>query len=140
LYLGREGGDGGGGLGAPGANKRTGTCLYEGVAEAACRTCRFAGIIESSNFVRKSMPIMGVATAARKKSILCKNLLSLRCLMILSNPCYQVGFCTDHISTILKCATVVQLFVVGSCFCGWCVGGGVQYSALYQVQISNACY
>jgi hypothetical protein len=36
--------------------------------QAACRTCRFAGKIESSNFVRKSMPIMGVATAARKKS------------------------------------------------------------------------
>ncbi len=28
----------------------------------------FAGIIESSNFARKSMPIMEVATAARKKS------------------------------------------------------------------------
>ena len=28
----------------------------------------FAGIIESLNFARKSMPIMGVATAARKKS------------------------------------------------------------------------
>jgi hypothetical protein len=33
--------------------------------EAACRTYCF--IIESSNFARKSMPIMGVATAARKK-------------------------------------------------------------------------
>ncbi len=66
LYLGRESCDSGGGLGAPGANKRTGTCLCEGAA--ACRTCHFAGIIESSNFVRKSMPIMGVATAARKKS------------------------------------------------------------------------
>jgi hypothetical protein len=56
--------------------------------------------------------------------ILCKNLLSWRCLIILSNPCYQVGFCTDHISTIQKCATVVQLFAAGSCFCGWCGGGG----------------
>ncbi len=28
----------------------------------------FAGIFESSNFARKSMPIMLVATAARKKS------------------------------------------------------------------------
>jgi hypothetical protein len=36
--------------------------------EAACRTCCFAGIIESSNFARKSMPMIGVATAARKKS------------------------------------------------------------------------
>ncbi len=36
--------------------------------EAACRTCLLAGRIESSNFVRKSIPIMGVATAARKKS------------------------------------------------------------------------
>ncbi len=32
LYLGRESGDGGGSLGAPGANKRTGTCLGECVA------------------------------------------------------------------------------------------------------------
>jgi hypothetical protein len=36
--------------------------------EAACRTCCFAGIIESSNFAKKSMPTIGVATAARKKS------------------------------------------------------------------------
>ena len=36
--------------------------------EAACRTCRLAGRIESSNFVRKSIPIIGAATAARKKS------------------------------------------------------------------------
>ena len=56
--------------------------------------------------------------------ILCKNLLLLRCLMILNNPCYQVGVCTDHISTIQKCATVVKLFVAGICFCGWCGGGG----------------
>ena len=32
LYLGRESGDGGGGLGTPGANKRGGTCLGEGAA------------------------------------------------------------------------------------------------------------
>jgi hypothetical protein len=32
LYLGREGGDGGGGLGAPGAIKKTSTCLGEGAA------------------------------------------------------------------------------------------------------------
>ncbi len=32
LYLGWESGDGGGGLGAPGANKRTGTCLGEDAA------------------------------------------------------------------------------------------------------------
>ncbi len=37
LYLGRESGDGGGGLGAPGANKRTGTCLGEGAAPARGR-------------------------------------------------------------------------------------------------------
>ncbi len=36
--------------------------------EAPCRTCCLAGIIESSNFVRKSMPRIGVATAASKKS------------------------------------------------------------------------
>ncbi len=36
--------------------------------EAACRTCCLAGIIESSNFARKSMPRTGVATAASKKS------------------------------------------------------------------------
>ncbi len=34
--------------------------------KAECRIFRFAGIIESSNFVRKSMLIMGVATAAEK--------------------------------------------------------------------------
>ncbi len=34
--------------------------------KAACRTCCFAfGITESSNFARKSMPMMGVANAAR---------------------------------------------------------------------------
>ena len=36
--------------------------------EAACRTCCLAGIIESSNLARKSMPRIGVATAASKKS------------------------------------------------------------------------
>ncbi len=36
--------------------------------EAACRTCCLEGIIESSNFVKKSMPKRGVATAASKKS------------------------------------------------------------------------
>ncbi len=35
--------------------------------EAACRTCHFAGIIESSNFVRKSMPIMGVGYFCKEK-------------------------------------------------------------------------
>jgi hypothetical protein len=30
--------------------------------EAACRTCCLAGIIESSNLARKSMPRIGVAT------------------------------------------------------------------------------
>ncbi len=35
--------------------------------EAACRTCCLAGIIESSNLARKSMPRIGVATAASKK-------------------------------------------------------------------------
>ncbi len=47
LYLGRESGDGGGGLRTPGATKRSGTCLGEGAA--SCRTCCLAGIIESSN-------------------------------------------------------------------------------------------
>jgi hypothetical protein len=36
--------------------------------EAACRTCYLARIIESSNFARKSMPRIGVATAASKNS------------------------------------------------------------------------
>jgi hypothetical protein len=35
---------------------------------AACRTCCLEGIIESSNFVKISMPGRGVATAASKKS------------------------------------------------------------------------
>jgi hypothetical protein len=43
--------------------------------------------------------------------IFCKNLRWLCCLISLSNPCYQVGFCTDLISTIQKCVTVVQLIV-----------------------------
>ncbi len=68
LYLGWESGDGGGGLRAPGVNKSTGTCLGEGAARGTCRTCCFAGFIESSNFAKKSMPMIGVATAARKKS------------------------------------------------------------------------
>jgi hypothetical protein len=62
LYLGRESGDGGSGLGA------LVLALVRVRPEAACRTCCFAGIIESSNFARKSKPMMGVATAARKKS------------------------------------------------------------------------
>ena len=41
LYLGREGGDGGGGLGAPGANKRTGTCLCEGAARGHVKNLPF---------------------------------------------------------------------------------------------------
>ncbi len=65
LYLGRESGDGGGGLGGP---KELVLALVKVRPEAGCRTCCFAGIIESSNFARKSMPIIGVATAARKKS------------------------------------------------------------------------
>ncbi len=64
LYLGRKGGNGGGGLGL---TKELVLALVRVRPEAACRTCCFAGIIESSNFARKSMPIMGVATAARKK-------------------------------------------------------------------------
>jgi hypothetical protein len=68
LYLGPESGDGGGDLGAPGANKRTGTCLGEGAARGRVQDLLFCWIIESSNFARKSTPMMGVATAARKKS------------------------------------------------------------------------
>jgi hypothetical protein len=37
--------------------------------EAACRTCCLEGIIESSNFAKKSMPRRGVATAASKIQI-----------------------------------------------------------------------
>jgi hypothetical protein len=42
LYLGRESGDGGGGLGTPGANKRTGTCLGECVARGRLRDLLFS--------------------------------------------------------------------------------------------------
>jgi hypothetical protein len=45
-------------------------------------------------------------------------------MVSLSNPCYQVGFCTDFISTIQICVTIVQLIVTCSCSGGW-VGGGV---------------
>ncbi len=41
--------------------------------------------------------------------ILFKNVALVVCL---SNPCYLVGFCTDLISTIQKCVTVVQSMVV----------------------------
>jgi hypothetical protein len=37
--------------------------------EAACRTCCLEGIIERSNFSKKSMPRRGVATAASKNQI-----------------------------------------------------------------------
>jgi hypothetical protein len=68
LYLWWESGEGGS-LGTPGATKRSGTCLGVKVRpEAACRTCCLDGIIESSNFAKKSMPRRGVATAASKKS------------------------------------------------------------------------
>ncbi len=45
----------------------------------------------------------------------------------LPTPIACAAYSADHISTIQKCATVVQLFVADSCFCGWCGGGGVQY-------------
>jgi hypothetical protein len=41
LYLGRESGDGGGGLRALGANKRTGTCLGEGAARGRVQDLLF---------------------------------------------------------------------------------------------------
>ncbi len=55
-------------LGVQGLTKELVLALVKVRPEAVCRTCCFAGIIESSNFARKSMPIIGVATAARKKS------------------------------------------------------------------------
>ena len=55
-------------LGFQGLIKEMVLALVNVRPEAACRTCCFAGIIESSNFARKSMPMIGVATAARKKS------------------------------------------------------------------------
>jgi hypothetical protein len=67
LYLVWESGDGSGGLGAPGANKRTGTYLGECAAQGRLQDLLF-GWDESSNFARKSMPRIGVATAASKKS------------------------------------------------------------------------
>jgi hypothetical protein len=42
--------------------------VAEGAPEAVCRTCCFEGIIESSNFAKKSMPRRGVAMAASKQS------------------------------------------------------------------------
>ncbi len=41
LYLGRESGDGGGGLGALGVSKRTGTCLGEGAARGRVQDLLF---------------------------------------------------------------------------------------------------
>ncbi len=41
LYLGWESGDGGGSLGVPGANKRTGTCLGEGAARGRVQDLLF---------------------------------------------------------------------------------------------------
>ncbi len=41
LYLGRESRDGGGGLRAPGANKRIGTCLCEGAAQSRVQNLPF---------------------------------------------------------------------------------------------------
>jgi hypothetical protein len=42
LYLGREGGDGGGGLGAPGATKKISTCLSEGAARGRVQNLPFS--------------------------------------------------------------------------------------------------
>ncbi len=53
MYLGWEIGDGSGGLEA---TKKLVLALVKVRPEAVCRTCCFAGIIESSNFARKSMP------------------------------------------------------------------------------------
>jgi hypothetical protein len=54
--------------GLQGLTKELVLALVKVRPEAACRTCCFAGIIESSNFARKYMPMIGVATATRKKS------------------------------------------------------------------------
>ena len=42
LYLGREGGDGGGGLGAPGAIKKISICLSEGAARGRVQDLPFS--------------------------------------------------------------------------------------------------
>jgi hypothetical protein len=42
LYLGREGGDGGGSLGAPGAIKKIGTCLSESAARGRVQNLPFS--------------------------------------------------------------------------------------------------
>jgi hypothetical protein len=55
-------------LGLQGLIKEMVLALVNVRPEAACRTCCLAGIIESSNLARKSMPRIGVATAASKKS------------------------------------------------------------------------
>ncbi len=53
--------------GLQGLTKEPVLALVKVWPEAACRTCYFASIIESSNFARKSMPMIGVASAAREK-------------------------------------------------------------------------
>ncbi len=67
LYLGRESATAAAVSGLQGLTKELVLALVRVRPEAVCRTCCFAGIIESSNFARKSMPIMGVATAAAVK-------------------------------------------------------------------------
>ena len=56
-------------LGLQGLTKELVLALVKVRPEAACRTCCFAGIIESSNFVRKSMPVIGGGNCREEKII-----------------------------------------------------------------------
>ncbi len=53
--------------GLQGLTKELVLALVKVWPEAACRTCCFAGIIESSNFVRKSMPVIGGGNCREEK-------------------------------------------------------------------------
>jgi hypothetical protein len=64
LYLWWESSVGGGGLRAPGFNKKAVPALENVQPEAACKTCCLKGIMKRLKRVRKSMPSKGVATAA----------------------------------------------------------------------------
>ena len=67
LYLGREGGDGGGGLRAPGAIEKIGTCLSEGAARGRVQNLPFSWEDRKPKFCKKIHSNYGSSYCSKEK-------------------------------------------------------------------------
>ncbi len=67
LYLGREGGDGGGRLWAPGVIKRIGTCLSEGAARGRVQNLPFSWEDRKLKFCKKIHSNYGSSYCSKEK-------------------------------------------------------------------------